>query len=80
MTTEEPGVYISSAQMYTELRSLHDAVARVDSKLQVMAAQSAMIADHEHRLRAMERRVWTASGAAAGLGGLGGWLLQHLAG
>ncbi|MGX1908989.1 hypothetical protein ACWIID_09020 [Streptomyces phaeochromogenes] len=50
----DPGVYISSAQMYQEMRSLHDVVTRVDSKLDALAGQAVQINDHENRLRALE--------------------------
>ena len=33
MPPPDPGVFISSAQMYQEVRSLHDAVSRVEAKL-----------------------------------------------
>jgi hypothetical protein len=54
----DPGVYISSAQMYQEMRSLHDAVTRVDSKLDGLSGQAANIQDHETRIRALERGRW----------------------
>ncbi|MFE0132382.1 hypothetical protein ACFWY6_12540 [Streptomyces sp. NPDC059037] len=58
MTAQDPGVFISSAQMYQEMRSLHDAVTRVDSKLDGLAGQAANIQDHETRIRALERGRW----------------------
>ncbi|MFJ5259080.1 hypothetical protein ACIQAC_01215 [Streptomyces sp. NPDC088387] len=54
MTAPDPGVYISSAQMYQEMRSLHDAVTRVDSKLEALTGQAVQINDHENRLRVLE--------------------------
>lgn len=58
MTPQDPGVYISSAQMYQEMRSLHDVVTRVDSKLDALSGQAQQIQDHETRLRALERGRW----------------------
>ncbi|MET9099931.1 hypothetical protein [Streptomyces antibioticus] len=55
---EPSGVYISSAQMYQELRSLSDGVTRVETKLdgigQGLTDLGKDVADHESRLRALE--------------------------
>lgn len=51
---QDPGVYISSAQMYQEMRSLHDVVTRVESKLEALTGQAVQINDHETRLRVLE--------------------------
>jgi hypothetical protein len=68
----DPGVYISSAQMYQEMRSLHDVVTRVETKIDGFTNQAQAlgqdIADHETRLRVLEKTVWRAAGAAAVLG------------
>ncbi|QFR02582.1 hypothetical protein F9278_16000 [Streptomyces phaeolivaceus] len=40
--------------MYQEMRSLHDVVTRVDSKLDALAGQAVQINDHENRLRSLE--------------------------
>ncbi|MCX4581984.1 hypothetical protein [Streptomyces sp. NBC_01481] len=79
-TPQDPGVYISSAQMYSEMRSLHDAVTRVETKLDGFNSQAKAItddvSDHETRIRALKRARWPlptigvlagAAGAAAGL-------------
>nr|WTB30875.1 hypothetical protein OG781_16525 [Streptomyces sp. NBC_00830] len=59
---QDPGVYISSSQMYREMRSLHDAVSRVETKLDGLrdnyAEVTKDVADHETRLRALERARW----------------------
>ena len=67
----DPGVYISSAQMYQEMRSLHDAVTRMDTKLDGLAGQATTIADHETRIRALERSRWPLPtiGVLAGVAG-----------
>lgn len=61
MTTPAPdpsGVYISSAQMYQELRSLSDGLNRVETKLdtigQGLSEVGKDVADHESRIRALE--------------------------
>jgi hypothetical protein len=58
MTTPDPGVYIPSAQMYGELRSLSDGLTRVETKLdgigQGLTELGKDVADHETRIRALE--------------------------
>lgn len=72
------GVYISSGQVYQEVRTLAATVTRMDSKLdslvERLASREALLQDHEDRLRALERKVWAAAGAGATVGALGGWL------
>lgn len=78
----EQGVYISSAQMYQELRSLSDGMTRMETKLdgivQGLSDVGKDVTDHETRIRALERRVWTASGAATVLGAGAGVVAQML--
>lgn len=76
MTTPDPaGVYISSAQMYQELRSLSDGLTRVETKLdgigQGLTDVGKDVADHESRIRALERARWPLPtiGVLAGLVG-----------
>lgn len=76
MTTPDPaGVYISSAQMYQELRSLSDGLTRVETKLdgigQGLTDLGKDVADHETRLRTLERARWPLPtiGVLAGLAG-----------
>lgn len=80
----DPGVYISSAQMYQEMRSLHDVVTRVETKLDAFTTTAANlgqdIADHESRLRVLEKTVWRAAGMATIVGagvGVAASLLGH---
>lgn len=81
MTTPDPGVYISPAQMYAEVRSLHDAVSRVEAKLDQIRddgkAVSSELHDHEARIRRLEAARWPLPtvGALAGLAGTGVALL-----
>lgn len=71
----DPGVYISSAQMYQELRSLSDGLTRVETKLdgigQGLTDLGKDVADHETRLRGLERARWPLPtiGALAGVAG-----------
>lgn len=80
----DPGVYISSSQMYQEMRSLHDVVTRVETKLDAFTTQAqnltSELADHESRLRILEKAVWRAAGAATIVGagvGVAASLLAH---
>ncbi|MDX2679303.1 hypothetical protein [Streptomyces soliscabiei] len=76
MTTPEPsGVYISSAQMYQELRSLSDGLTRVETKLdgigQGLNDLGKDVADHETRIRTLEKARWPLPtiGVLAGVAG-----------
>jgi hypothetical protein len=61
--------------MYTEMRALHDAVTRVETKIDAFNQTAKSItddlADHETRLRSLERSRWPLPtiGALAGVGG-----------
>ncbi|MYR76521.1 hypothetical protein YUMDRAFT_06288 [Streptomyces sp. OspMP-M45] len=80
MTPQDPGVYISPAQMYQEVRSLAQAVGRIESKIDGILDETKDIrtdlGDHEQRLRTLERARWPlptlgaltgVAGAAAGV-------------
>lgn len=73
--SDPAGVYISSAQMYQELRSLSDGLTRVETKLdgigQGLTDLGKDVADHETRLRTLERARWPLPtiGVLAGLVG-----------
>ena len=58
----DPGVYIPSTQMYQELRSLADGLTRVETKLdgigQGLNTLGQEVADHETRIRALQRGRW----------------------
>ncbi len=75
MTPQDPGVYIPPAQMYQELRSLSDGVTRVETKLdgiaQGLTDLGKDVADHETRLRTLERARWPLPtiGVLAGVAG-----------
>jgi len=68
-------VYITTTEMYRELRQVHDEVKGLRSDLKTLMDDRA---DHEDRIRALERRVWTASGAATVIGAGAGVLAQML--
>ncbi|MER6955018.1 hypothetical protein [Streptomyces sp. NPDC000618] len=69
------GVYISSAQMHRELRSLSDGLTRVETKLdgigQGLTDLGKDVADDETRLRTLECARWPLPtiGVLAGLAG-----------
>jgi predicted nucleic acid-binding Zn-ribbon protein len=81
-TPHDPGVYISSSQMYQEMRSLHDALTRVETKIDSFSNDAKSLADkhadHESRIRALEQTVWRAAGGAAVLGAGAGIVAQFL--
>lgn len=70
--------------MYQEMRSLHDAVSRVETKLDGLRDSyvevTKDVADHETRLRTLERARWPLPtlGVLAGLGGTATGLLALL--
>ena len=69
------GVYISSAQMYTEMRSLSDGLTRVETKLdgiaQGLTDLGKDVADHETRIRTLERGRWPLPTIATLAGAIG---------
>lgn len=54
-------VVITPVQMYDEMRKTHEAVERIEAKLDPVGAT---IADHENRLRVLEKFQWKAVGIA----------------
>lgn len=68
--------------MYQEMRSLHDAVSRVETKLDGMrdgyVEVRRDVADHETRIRGLEKAIWRAAGAAAVIGAGAGVAVQLL--
>ncbi|MEV8395124.1 MULTISPECIES: hypothetical protein [unclassified Streptomyces] len=77
MTTPpaDPGVYITSTQTYQEVQKLGRAVDRIEIKLDEVLRETADIrgdvADHESRLRTLERARWPLPTVAA-LAGVAG--------
>ncbi|CAL9302683.1 MULTISPECIES: hypothetical protein [Streptomyces] len=75
MATPDPGVFISSAQMYQEVRDLAQTVGRIESKIDGILDETkdirADIADHELRIRTLERARWPLPtiGVLAGVAG-----------
>ncbi|GGZ28097.1 hypothetical protein [Streptomyces nitrosporeus] len=84
VTPQDTGVYISPAQMYQEVRSLAQAVGRIEAKLDGVLDETKDIrldqADHEARLRALERARWPLPtiGVLAGVAGTATGLLALL--
>lgn len=54
-------VVITPVQMYEEMRKTHEAVERIEAKLDPVAAS---LLDHESRLRVLEKFQWKAVGIA----------------
>lgn len=68
-------VIITPTEMYAELRATHDEVKSVNSKLDALplADHASQLADHEGRIRSLERARWPLPSIAAvtGLAALG---------
>lgn len=62
-------VVITPVQMYEEMRKTHEAVERIEAKLDPAMAR---MDDHEQRLRLLERFQWKATGIALSVGALAG--------
>ncbi|WP_432111359.1 hypothetical protein [Streptomyces sp. YPW6] len=75
MTPQDPGVYISPAQMYQEVRALAQAVGRIESKIDGILDETkdirADLGDHEQRIRTLEKGRWPLPTIAA-LAGVAG--------
>ncbi|TFE42508.1 hypothetical protein E3E14_25335 [Streptomyces sp. ICN441] len=75
MTPQDPGVYISPAQMYQEVRGLAETVGRIETKVDGFIQEAKDIrgdlADHEARLRTLEKARWPLPtiGVLAGVAG-----------
>jgi hypothetical protein len=69
------GVYISTAQMYTEVRDLAKTVGRIESKVDSFLDEAkdirSDVQDHELRIRTLERARWPMPtiGVLAGVAG-----------
>ena len=90
MTTDIPhgSVVITPYQMYEEMRGVRDEVKHLASILDPALAEvradvrenKAELKAHDTRLRHVEQRLWFAAGAAAAVGGVGGWLASVITG
>ncbi len=75
MSTPDPGVYISTAQMYQEVRDLAQTVGRIESKVDSFLDEAkdirSDVQDHELRIRTLERARWPLPtiGVLAGVAG-----------
>lgn len=66
---------ITGKDIWDSLQGVRESVDRLHTDLAGVPAQ---LADHELRIRALEKRVWLAAGFAAGAGGTVGGLLSRL--
>ena len=62
-------VVITTAQIFTELRGLHDQLRDMRADVRTAINHSD---DHESRIRALERKLWIAAGGAMVAGALVG--------
>lgn len=75
MATPDPGVYISTAQMYQEVRDLAQTVSRIENKVDSFLDEAkdirSDVQDHELRIRTLERARWPLPtiGVLAGVAG-----------
>ncbi|GAA4663312.1 hypothetical protein [Streptomyces youssoufiensis] len=65
-------VIITPTEVYAEVRATHDEVKAVSAKLDALPELAGKLADHEDRLRVLERARWPLPSLAAvtGLAGL----------
>jgi hypothetical protein len=71
-----PGsVIITPAELYSDVKVISTAVTDMRSEVREI---SKALPDHESRIRALERRIWWATGAAAGAAAGLSQLLQTL--
>lgn len=63
---EETGVRVTQAVIYETLMQLKTEVAILNDKIPAEIQKTDReIADHEHRIRKLERMIWLAAGAAS---------------
>ncbi|AEW93893.1 MULTISPECIES: hypothetical protein [Streptomycetaceae] len=65
-------VIVTPTEVYAEVRATHDEVKAVSAKLDALPQHAAQIADHETRLRVLERARWPlpSIGALCGIAGV----------
>lgn len=80
--TDPNGVTITLRDVYDDLRAQREMLARMNSKLDGIAAtdktHTLTLADHEDRIRDLEKLVWRASGIAAFIGAATGTVVNLL--
>ncbi|MFJ6073721.1 hypothetical protein ACIQFU_23240 [Streptomyces sp. NPDC093065] len=85
MATPDAGVYISTAQMYQEVRDLAQTVGRIESKVDSFLDEAkdirSDVQDHELRIRTLERARWPLPtiGVLTGLAGAATGVVSLLA-
>ena len=64
------------------LREVYDLVLEVRSEVTLLKSTELKsdVADHETRIRALERWIWRASGIAAAIGAAGGYIVTEVFG
>ncbi|MEV1199471.1 hypothetical protein [Microbispora rosea] len=70
-------VTIGAREIYDELKTVGSKLDRLDGKVDGTVAE---VADHETRIRKLERVVWIAAGAAAAGGGVVGAVIRQAVG
>lgn len=66
---------MQAEQIAAALATISDRLARIETKLDGLSTTGA---DHEARIRALEKTKWIAIGAAAAAGGVAGQVAQLL--
>lgn len=69
----EGAVIVTPAAMYAEQRATHDAVVSLSGEVKSLShnvrqqqlVDARNVADHETRIRSLERKIWTLAGASA---------------
>ena len=80
-TVPEGSVVITPTAMYMEIQSLGAEVRHISTLLDpALKDLRDAVKDHEIRIRAAERRIWTATGIASVFASVGGALLSQLYG
>lgn len=71
-----PGsVIVTPTDLFTEVRATHHAVTEMRGEIREIAR---VVPDHESRIRTLEKKVWWASGTAAGAAAAISQLIQAL--
>lgn len=80
----DPGVHVTTAQIYSkllemelELKGLPAKVEDHEARIRILEGRP-VSADHELRIRSLEKSRWLAAGFAAAIGGSAGGVLSQL--
>lgn len=72
---QQSGVVVTLSQMYSEMQAMHGEVREMRAELQGSLKQ---VDDHETRIRALERKLWIATGSAVVLSSTLGAVISSL--